>query len=44
MIDLLHIIRDQFGGVNEYIKSYTGLTDDDILTVRGHYLIPQVIA
>ena len=44
MMDLLEIIRDQFGGVDEYLKSYTGLTDVDITTIRGHYLIPQVVA
>ncbi|KAJ3484010.1 hypothetical protein NLI96_g5924 [Meripilus lineatus] len=44
MIDLLHILRDEFGGVDEYLKTYAGLTDEDITTIRQHYLLPNATA
>lgn len=41
ILDLLQIIREQLGGVEEYLKTYTGLIDEDIATIRRHYLIAQ---
>ena len=35
----LVMIREKFGGAEEYVKTYVKLTDDDIAKIRRNLLI-----
>ena len=37
----LALLQEQYGGAEEYIKRFCGLTDDDINIIRENLLIPR---
>jgi len=38
MLEFLKMLQNQYGGVEEYIKQYTGISDDDIVIIRDNLL------
>jgi hypothetical protein len=40
MIALLNLLEDKYGGVETYVKTYTGLTDEDLITIRSNLVVP----
>jgi len=36
----LKMIREQFGGVDNYVKRYAGITDLDIAWIRQNLIVP----
>ncbi|KAF5358989.1 hypothetical protein D9758_004831 [Tetrapyrgos nigripes] len=41
MTAFLELLRDRYGGVEEYVKKYCSLTDEDIVTIRANLLTSQ---
>lgn len=41
MRDLLTMLREQFGGVEEYLKTYAELTDADIALIRRNTVVSR---
>jgi len=39
MIAFLGLLKDKYGGVEEYLKQYTHLSEDDITTIRNNMLV-----
>ncbi|KAH8096727.1 protein-tyrosine phosphatase-like protein [Cristinia sonorae] len=39
MLAFLHLLREKYGGVEEYLKQYVGLTDADIAAIRRNLLV-----
>ena len=42
MQSFLKYFQEKYGGAEEYIQRYVGLTDEEIATIKGHILIPGV--
>jgi len=40
MQSFLKYLQEKYGGAEEYIRRYVGLTDDEIATIKRHILIP----
>ncbi|KAH7916222.1 protein-tyrosine phosphatase-like protein [Hygrophoropsis aurantiaca] len=40
MQTFLSLLETKYGGVEAYINQYTGLTDDDIVSIRNNLLVP----
>lgn len=40
MLAFLQMLREKYGGVEEYLKRYVLLTDDDIVVIRRNLLVP----
>lgn len=40
MAAILSMIRERFGGVEGYLKTYAGLTDEDLKAIRANMLVP----
>jgi len=40
MQSFLKHFQEKYGGAEEYIRCYVGLTDDDIAAIKRHILIP----
>ncbi|THV08260.1 hypothetical protein K435DRAFT_641182 [Dendrothele bispora CBS 962.96] len=38
MIAFLRFLKDKYGGVEEYVKKYTSLNEDDIIVIRNNLL------
>lgn len=43
MLAFLQRIEEQYGGAEEYLRKYVGLTDEDIITLRRTLLVPKLI-
>lgn len=41
MIDFLQLLEKKYGGVEEYLRKYIELADDDISTIRRNILVPK---
>ncbi|KAH8107077.1 tyrosine phosphatase family-domain-containing protein [Cristinia sonorae] len=41
MHDLLKMLDEEFGGVEEYLKTYAGLMDDDLVLLRRNFTVPS---
>ena len=41
MIDFLQLLQKKYGGVEEYLRKYIELADDDISTIRRNILVPK---
>ncbi|KAG6819094.1 hypothetical protein H0H93_015513 [Arthromyces matolae] len=41
MLAVLLMIREKFGGVEAYLKSHAGLTDEDLFRIRGNMLVQE---
>lgn len=41
MTAFLDLIDEKYGGVEEYVKKFVGLTDEDISTIRNNFLVPS---
>jgi hypothetical protein len=41
MIAFLKLIEEKYGGVENYLRTYVLLTDDDISTIRRNFLVPK---
>lgn len=41
MLAFLTLLDDRYRGVEEYLRKYAGLTDDDIATIRQSVLVPK---
>lgn len=41
MLAFLDLIRKKYGGAEDYLRTYTLLTDDDIATIRRNILTLQ---
>ena len=41
MISFLRLLEEKYGGVEEYLRQYVSLTDDDISTIRRNILVPK---
>ena len=39
MLALLQLLREKYGGPEGYIKTYTGLTDDDIKMIKNNLVM-----
>lgn len=39
MRDCLKTLREHFGGVEEYLKTHAGLTDEDFQLIRSHHIV-----
>lgn len=37
----LHLLEEKYGGVEEYLRRYVHLTDEDIDIIRRNLLVPQ---
>jgi hypothetical protein len=44
MLEFLKMLQNQYGGVEEYIKQYTGISDDDIIIIIGRLVQDHTIA
>ncbi|OJA18919.1 hypothetical protein AZE42_07863 [Rhizopogon vesiculosus] len=40
MLAFLNLLEDKYGGVETYVKTYTGLTDEDLQTIRSNLVVP----
>ncbi|KAF9006632.1 protein-tyrosine phosphatase-like protein [Cyathus striatus] len=40
MLAFLQLLQDKYGGVEEYIRRYVGLSDEEINTIRDRLLVP----
>ena len=36
----LGLLRDKYGGVENYVKNFCGLTDDEISIIRSNLIVP----
>lgn len=43
MIAFLKLIEEKYGGVENYLRTYVYLTDDDISTIRKNLLVPNLV-
>ena len=41
MLSFLKYFREKYGGVEQYVRRYVGLTDDEITTIKKHILISE---
>jgi hypothetical protein len=41
MIAFLGLLEDKYGGVDEYIRKYVGLSDEDIAIIKDNLLTPS---
>lgn len=41
MIAFLKHMEEAYGGAENYVKHYVGLSDDDIETVKRNLLVPE---
>lgn len=39
MTAFLTLLLDKYGGAEEYVKHYMGLSDEDIITIRNNFLV-----
>lgn len=39
MIAFFNLLEEKYGGVEAYIKSHTGLTDEDLKTIRSNLIV-----
>jgi len=40
MIAFFDLLEEKYGGVETYVKTYTGLTDEDLKTIRSNLVAP----
>lgn len=40
MLAFLQLLRDKYGGAEEYLKRYVLLSDDDVNAIRHNLLVP----
>jgi hypothetical protein len=40
MSAFLDMLEEKYSGVEEYVKRFTGLSDEDIATIRSNILVP----
>jgi len=41
MLSFLKHFREKYGGAEQYVRRYVGLTDDEITTIKKHILISE---
>lgn len=41
MIAFLQLLEDKYGGVEEYLRKYVDLTNDDISSIRRNLLVQK---
>lgn len=41
MIAFLKLVEEKYNGIEEYVKKYVGLTDEDISRIRDNILVPS---
>lgn len=41
MLAFLQLLRERYGGAEEYLKRYVHLTEDDINIIRRNLLVPN---
>jgi len=40
MVAFFDLLEEKYGGVETYVKTYTGLTDEDLKTIRSNLVVP----
>jgi hypothetical protein len=40
MIAFFDLLEEKYGGVETYVKTYTGLTDEDLRIIRSNLVVP----